>query len=1034
MTPRRRCAPGGSRLPPTPSIPLSTEDDSECHESALQPGRVKVSASRPWGGRADWRTRATPGTAAAGIEPGDRRDGAVPDGGTVTDPDRLVGRDQELGLLTAAVGELARGRGSAVWVEGEPGVGKSALVEAGIAAARGLGCEVLWGTADHLSQRSPLGVMASCLGVRARSPDRRRAEIAEFLLRRGPRLVRDFDVVYAAAAEMLVALVDELCTAAPTVLVIDDLQWADPASVTVWQRLCLAVEQMPLMLVGVCGPVLRRPEVVNVRTVVSRRDHTVITLAPLTETDTTTLVATLVGGWPGPNLARWVAAAMGNPLHLRELVEALLRERMIRVRGDVADLPDDEADRVPVSLADALSGRLSFVPDLAVHALDTAAMLGHEFAVTELATLVREPVSVLSDGLKDAVAAGILVRSGSRMAFRHPLIRQALYERMPVPVRAALHLDAARVLADADGDPLTVAQQLLAADQLGDRWVRGWLVATAPVVAARAPDVAATLLRRELGRPSAAAGDQAPVLAALARILLGMGRHSEAASHARRAIAVLTGPEDRGEMYWVLTRALIGGGRTDEALDALRDVFEQPGQLGSWHPRLLASSAMALRASRGDLVAADAAAVEALHAAELSGDAYAIGYALTDLWLTESVRRRHRSALERVDRALRVLGDEPDHADVRMFALHARVFTLQNLCRWADAEAAERQTRQVAREPGNAMGSATGVTAAVLLYWTGRWDDAIAELHSVDEDGPGITYAGLRERGPTVLRHGVAALLAVRRENPTAASEHFAAGSAFPVETLADRENRDFLLAAQALAAERDGALRLAVSTFGEILDRRPGEMTLIHQWLPDLVRVALAAGDRAAARGAVEASRREAAAEAEPWRAQAARLRCEGLFGDDPALVRAAVAHYRAVGPAVDLAGALEDLAVLLAGRDTAACRAALNEAVELYAGFGATWDIRRTDARLRRRGIRRGVHGTRTSRAVSGWPALTDTERRVALLIAEGRSTPDIASTMFLSRRTVQTHVSRVLAKLELHSRVEIAREVNTLTNIDR
>ncbi|MEE6263922.1 ATP-binding protein [Plantactinospora sonchi] len=950
----------------------------------------------------------------------------------MTSPDRLVGRDQELGLLAAAAEELALGRGSAFWVEGEPGVGKSALVEAGIAAARALGCEVLWGTADQLSQRSPLGVMLSCLGVRVRSPDRRRAEIAEFLLGRGPGLFRDFDVAYATAAEMLVALVDELCTAAPTVLVIDDLQWADPASVTVWQRLCLAVEQTPLMLVGVCGPILRRPEVVNVRTVFSLRDQTLIALEPLTDADTATLVDMLAGGRPGPNLARWVAAAMGNPLHLRELVEALLRERMIRVRDGVADLPDDQADRVPVSLADALSGRLSFVPDVAVQALDTAAMLGHEFSVTELATLVRRPVRMLSNGLGDAVAAGILVRSGSRMAFRHPLIRQALYERIPVPVRAALHLDAARVLADAGGDPLTVAQQLLAADQLGDRWVRGWLLAAAPAVAARAPDVAAALLRRELGRLSAAAADQAPVLTALARILLGMGRHEEAASHARRAIAVLTEPEERGEMYWVLTRALVCGGHTDEALDALReDAFAQPGKLGSWRPRLLASAAMAVRASRGDLVTADAKAAEALREAELSGDAYAMGYALTDLWMTESVRRRHRSALDLVDRALRVLGDEPDHADVRMFALHARVFTLQNLCRWADAEAAVRQASQVARAPGNAVGAATGVTAAVLLYWTGRWDDAIAELSSVDEDGPGITYAGLRERGPTMLRHGVAALLAVRREDRAGAAEHFAAGSALPVETPADRENRDFLQAARALAAERDGALQLAVSTFGEILDRRPGEMTLIHQWLPDLVRVSLAAGDRDAASGAVEASRREAAREAEPWRAEAARLRCEGLFGDDPAPLRAAVAHYRAVGPAVDLAGALEDLAVVLAGRETAACRAALNEAVELYAGFGATCDIRRTDARLRRRGVRRGVPGARTPRAATGWTALTDTERRVALLIAEGRSTPDIASTLFLSRRTVQTHVSRVLAKLELHSRVEIAREVYASTN---
>ncbi len=942
------------------------------------------------------------------------------------DPVGLVGRDRELELLSAAVGALGRGRGSAVWGEGEQGVGKSALGEAGTAAARDLGCVVFRGTADQLSRHSPLGVMTGCLGIRPWSSDRRRADIAEFLLGRVPGAVRDFDMVYAAAAEMLVALVDELCAAAPTVLVIDGLQWADPASVTVRQRLCLAVEQMPLLLVGVCGPVPRRPDVVNARTVVRRRQQTVITLEPLTVGEATTLVARLVRARPGHDLARWAAAAMGNPLHLRELVEALLRERRIRVRDGIADLSQDDADRMPVSLADALRGRLSLVPDLAVATLDTAAMLGQEFTVTELATLVREPMPTLSRSLGNAVAAGVLMRSGPRLAFRHPLLRLALYGCVPVPVRAALHLDAARALADADGDPLTVAQQLLAADQMGDRWVRDWLLAAAPAVAVRAPDTAATLLRRELRRPVPAAADQAPVLAALARITLGMGRHDEAASRARRAIAVSTAAEHHGEMRWVLTRTLVAGGRTDEARDALGDIVGQPERLGRWHPRLLASSAMALRAGRGDLVAADAAAAEALRAAERSGDEYAIGYALTSQWMTESVRRRHESALACLDRALRVLGDGPDHADVRMFSLHARVFTLQNLCRWADAEAAMRLAGEVARQSGNAIGSANGLTAAVLLYWTGRWDDAIAELAAVDADGPGITYAGLRERGPTVLRHGVAALLAVRRDDPVTASQHLTAGSALPMHTVADRENRDFLLAAAALNAERDGALRRAVSTFGEILDRRPGEMTLIHQWLPDLVRVALAVGDRTAARTAVRASRREAAAEAQPWRADAARLRCEGLYDDDPALVRAAVDRYRAAGPAVELAGALEDLAVVLAGRDTAVCRAALNEAVGLYSGFGATWDIRRADARLRRRGIRRGVPGPRAPRTAAGWTALTDAERRVAQLIADGHSTVDIAATMFLSRRTVQTHVSRILTKLGLRSRVEIPRHV--------
>lgn len=82
------------------------------------------------------------------------------------------------------------------------------------------------------------------------------------------------------------------------------------------------------------------------------------------------------------------------------------------------------------------------------------------------------------------------------------------------------------------------------------------------------------------------------------------------------------------------------------------------------------------------------------------------------------------------------------------------------------------------------------------------------------------------------------------------------------------------------------------------------------------------------------------------------------------------------------------------------------------------------RLDARLRPYGVRRGPRTARR-RATTGWDALTPTEQRVAGLVAQGRSNPDIAAEMLLSRRTVQTHVSNILAKLGLGSRIEIARE---------
>ena len=95
------------------------------------------------------------------------------------------------------------------------------------------------------------------------------------------------------------------------------------------------------------------------------------------------------------------------------------------------------------------------------------------------------------------------------------------------------------------------------------------------------------------------------------------------------------------------------------------------------------------------------------------------------------------------------------------------------------------------------------------------------------------------------------------------------------------------------------------------------------------------------------------------------------------------------------------------------------------MYDGIAARWDIRRAESRLRAYGIRRGARGRRSPRAASGWEALTPTEVKIAALVARGDSTSDIARSMFLSRRTVQTYISRILTKLDAKSRVEIVGE---------
>jgi len=243
---------------------------------------------------------------------------------------------------------------------------------------------------------------------------------------------------------------------------------------------------------------------------------------------------------------------------------------------------------------------------------------------------------------------------------------------------------------------------------------------------------------------------------------------------------------------------------------------------------------------------------------------------------------------------------------------------------------------------------------------------------------------------------------------------------------MADRENQDFLVAAHALALEQRGQPLLAGQRLAGMLPRRDGEMTLIHQWLPDLVRLALAAGDKPMAQAAARACQAETSAETHPARATVASLRCRGLADSDPDALSEAVAHYRALGPAVELPAALEDLAVVLAehgwGDDA---RTAMSEAVSLYEGLHARWDIRRAEGRLRPHGVRRGGRGRPPQGAAFGWAALTPAEVKIAVMVAKGDSTSDIARDMSLSRRTVQTYISHILAKLGVKGRVDIVRE---------
>jgi predicted ATPase len=212
---------------------------------------------------------------------------------------------------------------------------------------------------------------------------------------------------------------------------------------------------VPLLLVGMMRPVPRREDLLALRRVAS--DALRLRLDGLDEAAVAQLVTSLVGGKPDENLRRLADGAAGNPLYVVELVGALARSSSVTVTGaGTAVLTNGSA---PGSLSAAIADRLGFVSGPVREVLRAAALLGVDFAVPDLAIVLGRGVADLISAVDEARAAGVLAEFGNGLGFRHPLIRTALYEEVPVPVRAAWHRDAGRALAEAGAPPDRVARQ-----------------------------------------------------------------------------------------------------------------------------------------------------------------------------------------------------------------------------------------------------------------------------------------------------------------------------------------------------------------------------------------------------------------------------------------------------------------------------------------------------------------------------------------------------------------------------------------------
>jgi len=976
-------------------------------------------------------------------------------------PTDFVGREAELSVLTGFLRELPRGTGSAVLIEGEPGIGKSTLVRALVKEATAPQAldptpYVCWGTGDELSQELPLSPFLDALQVRTPGASARRNAISALLRGEAAATDRGADVT-AALAEQLLALVTDECAARPVILVIDDLQWADPASVTLWGRLARLAPQVALLLIGVMRPVTQRDDLDKLRR--AQNDAAQLEVSPLPDPAVADLVAALAGGTPDAPLLRLANTAAGNPFYVTELIEGLSRTGGLTVTesGTVRLTSGIAPSALPRSLTAAIRSRLGFVPDSVRQMLRAAALLGVRFAIPDLATVLGCSVLDLAPAVAEAQTVGVLIEAGTDLAFRHPLIHAALYDEMPVAVRNALHRDAGQKLAGAGAPVDRVARQLLravggkvtdgldgeeqdgpdatarfegVADGFGtgvaaldalaatplDAWMLEWLAGSADLLVSQAPRVAVELLAQAVANTPVSAARHGWFSSRLADALYRIGDRERAEHVASRALdqAEVSDPSVLVDLHWTLAQCRMMTGEPADYLAALDQALATPGISTRHRARLLVLTAR-MHFRLRELEQAGRVAQDALAAASEVADSWATGWALHVLSIMAVVRGQMAEALSLFDRALAVTQADPALTDLRLLLSINKAATLGNLDRYDEALATAEQARRLADQVGTQFRSSQAhCTLGQMLFGTGRWNEALDEMAIVPEN--------LKEPGDACCEFGFAAVICLHRGEPEAARRHLAAAE--PHAKLIGNRLIPPLALARSLEREHGFDFGAALAELTAWFDGGTEELGQAEDLVADAVRLAMRTGDlRCAEKLASQAG--EFAKESETPYRQANALYCSGLVEHHaPRLLQAAARYEDASRPLLQ-ATALEAAAgELLVLEDKTNARDAFARSVEVYHSLGAAADVNRVQAAFREHGMRLGSHA-KHRKAQSGWDSLTDTELKIAALVAEGLSNPDIASRLVTSPRTVGTHVSHILKKMGLAGRADIARE---------
>ena len=918
----------------------------------------------------------------------------------------LLGRAEEWKRITDALDHVRRGSSSVLMLHGEAGIGKTRLIRELVAHAEHSGFAVLAGRAEDLERMRPFGAIADAVANFARQRAQDVAGVDDL----AKELSNPSNPV--DAIDRFVELVEELALSRPTCVVLEDLHWADGETISAGRALLRRLAYLPFLFVGTFRPHPQLAELARFVDVALSEGATIIELGRLDDEAVQALGAEILRGDVGPQLSKTLEAAAGNPLYVAELARALQEEGSLQLADGTVD---GNVTQLPPTLRLTILRRLSQFPSETLEILKHAAVLGATFQLHEVAVVSSRDVADVAGHLEAPIAARIIEERDARFGFRHDLIHEAIYQDIPSPIRASMHIEIAHKLR-ALGVPLVrVAEHMIRGLDLGDPQLFDEAVALAYEIETQIPAVALALADKALALVDEERRDE--IRRYMAWPLLVTGRNDEAERLAREVLRRATDPQVEAEMGVILGEALGRDGRSTEAIAFLEQQVANP-RFPRTNIRILSFV--------------------------LAGNLLRVGYGKRARALVEPFRDELRDADDplsapsavlcdagiaicegRVNDAVR-FAEESIDMDKRhghpAGAMHLILESADLLAdRLEDARAACEQGRHRDSERADFASLAIHSSMeAFICFVAGSWDDALAQSKLAGE----LVTEAAASPWSFFLALTASAQIALRRGDVEGALRTVAEAERMVAEK-GPQAGMDLIGWTKALCIE---ATRDPARAFEAAIAGWQATMECRHAFgrttFPDLARLAVIAGDRERASEVTEAAEEGRRRAEEVPSAVGAAQRCRGILEDDPDLLVAAVDAYRRSPRVVERAGVCEDAALSLARRRAMSdARALFEEALAIFEELEATHDSSRVLAAMRSLGIRRGSRAPRR-RPATGWDALTPTELDVARLTIEGLSNPKIAERLFVSKRTVQTHLSHIFGKLGISSRVALAR----------